>query len=138
MSEDSGESKESGSGMASRVTIGFWRELWQQTKLVFRLIQDPNVAWYLKAVPALALLYVISPIDLISDIIPGLGQLDDLTALIVSAKVFIDMAPQDIVSRHLQSISGGRAILEDDSWAGKIRDDGELVEGEFEVVDPEE
>ncbi|MCZ7668954.1 MAG: DUF1232 domain-containing protein [Chloroflexi bacterium] len=58
-----------------------------------RLIRDPEVPIYLKVVPFVGLLYVIMPIDLITDFAPVIGQLDDITALIVGAKVFIELAP---------------------------------------------
>lgn len=94
---------------------GFWREVWQQTRLVFRLIRDPEVPFYLKFVPFAGLLYVIMPIDLITDFAPVVGQLDDITALIVGAKVFIELAPPHVVARHLQEIriqDGYETVLE--------------------------
>lgn len=83
---------------------GFWREVWQQTRLVFRLLRDPEVPIYLKVVPFIGLFYVIMPIDFISDFVPVMGQLDDLTALIVGAKVFIELAPTHVVDRLMQEI----------------------------------
>lgn len=83
---------------------GFWREVWQQTRLVFRLLRDPEVPFYLKIVPFLGLFYLIMPFDLITDFVPVMGQLDDITALIVGAKVFIELAPPHIVARHIQEI----------------------------------
>lgn len=94
---------------------GFWREIWQQMRLVFRLIRDPEVPFYLKFVPFAGLLYLIMPIDLITDFAPVVGQLDDITALIVGAKVFIELAPPHVVARHLQEIrilDGYETVLE--------------------------
>lgn len=94
---------------------GFWREVWQQTRLVFRLLRDPEVPIYLKIVPFVGLLYVIMPVDLIPDFLVVMGQLDDITALIVGAKVFIELAPPHIVARHMQEIrmqDGYSTILE--------------------------
>lgn len=83
---------------------GFFRELWQQVRLVYKLLLDPEVPIYLKIVPFAALVYLVLPFDFLPDVIPGFGQLDDLTILIVGAKMFIDMAPQQVVARHLQSM----------------------------------
>jgi uncharacterized membrane protein YkvA (DUF1232 family) len=41
------------------------------------------VPWFTIAAIASALLYVLSPIDLIPDFIPGLGYLDDVTVLTI-------------------------------------------------------
>jgi uncharacterized membrane protein YkvA (DUF1232 family) len=99
---------------------GFWREVWQQTRLVFRLMGDPEVPFYLKFVPFLGLLYVLMPVDLIPDFLLMVGQLDDITALIVGAKIFIELAPPHVVARHMQEI--------------RIKDGYEMVV-EGEVVD---
>ncbi len=83
---------------------GFWREVWQQIRLVVRLLRDPEVPFYLKFVPFVGLLYLIFPFDFVTDFAPIIGQLDDITALIVGAKVFIELAPPAVVARHLHEI----------------------------------
>ena len=58
-------------------------------KLLFSLIKDyakgeyREIPWYSVAAIVFALLYVLSPIDLIPDFIPGIGYVDD--ALVVAA-----------------------------------------------------
>lgn len=81
---------------------GFWRAFWRQVRLVWFLVRDPEVPLLLKLVPAAALLYLFVPIDLIPDPIPILGQLDDLTILLIGGKVFIELSPPEVVSRHLE------------------------------------
>ncbi len=83
---------------------GFFREVWQQARLVYYLLRDPEVPFYLKLLPFAAVLYLLLPIDLLPDFAPILGQLDDLTALLVSSKVFIEMAPPHIVARYMEQI----------------------------------
>lgn len=83
---------------------GFWREMWQQTRLVFNLIRDPEVPVYLKLLPFAALVYVVFPFDLLTDLAPVIGQLDDVTALLVTSKVFIELAPPQVVARHMRAI----------------------------------
>jgi uncharacterized membrane protein YkvA (DUF1232 family) len=60
-------------------------------KLVYRLVRDPRVPmgrkWLLAGVAA----YLVLPIDIIPDFIPGLGQLDDaVLVLIVFEKLVVD------------------------------------------------
>jgi uncharacterized membrane protein YkvA (DUF1232 family) len=88
----------------STKSLSFWQEAWQQVRLVFRLLRDPDVPFYLKFVPFVGLIYLLMPVDLIPDPVLVLGQLDDLTALIVGAKVFIELAPPHVVARHLQEM----------------------------------
>jgi len=83
---------------------GFFGELWQQVRLVYKLLLDPEVPIYLKALPFAAFVYLLFPFDFLPDVIPGLGQLDDITILVIGAKMFIDMAPKQVVSRHLQAM----------------------------------
>lgn len=44
-----------------------------------RLFFHPATPWYVKAILAVAGIYLISPVDLIPDWIVGLGLLDDIT-----------------------------------------------------------
>ena len=83
---------------------GFWREMWQQARLVYYLIRDPEVPFYLKLLPFTAVLYLLFPFDLLTDFAPIIGQLDDITALLVGAKIFIELAPQHVVARHMEVI----------------------------------
>jgi uncharacterized membrane protein YkvA (DUF1232 family) len=94
---------------ASARDPGFWKEIWMQIRLVLALIRDPEVPIYLKLLPAAAVLYVIFPLDFAPDLYPVLGQLDDLTALLVGAKVFVEMAPPHVVARHQQRLGEERA-----------------------------
>ena len=120
---------------------GFWRELWRQVRLVWYLVRDPDVPVYLKALPLAAVLYVLIPTDLIPDVIPGLGQLDDITALIVGGKIFIELAPPHVVSRYLDAMrrhrdeakgdtKGNNGELVNDNIAESI-----IIEGEYEEVE---
>ncbi len=83
---------------------GFFRELWQQARLVYALLRDPEVPFYLKLLPFTAVLYLLFPLDIIPDLVPVFGQLDDLTVLLVGAKLFIDLSPPHVVAHHVDQI----------------------------------
>jgi uncharacterized membrane protein YkvA (DUF1232 family) len=83
---------------------GFFSELWQRARLVYKLLLDPEVPIYLKVLPFAAVVYILFPFDFIPDVIPGFGQLDDITILILGTKMFIDLAPKQVVARHLQNM----------------------------------
>lgn len=119
--------------MNSSSQPGFFGELWQQAKLVFQLILDPKVPIYLKAVPFAAIAYLIFPFDFLPDVIPGLGQLDDIGVLLLGAKLFIELAPQDVVASHLRRV-GSPQETEDlkstSAGAGDEQQDGDdVIEG---------
>ena len=135
---------------------GFWREVWQQIRLVVRLLRDPEVPFYLKFVPFVGLLYLVFPFDFVTDFAPIIGQLDDITALIVGAKVFIELAPPAVVARHLHEIrvaDGYESVVEgevvssrDTAVSGNLEDviilnpdQADLVEKEPEnLIDDED
>ena len=121
---------------------GFWKEMWHQVRLAWILLRSPDVPIYLKVLPALAVIYVLIPTDLIPDVFPVIGQLDDLTALIVGAKVFIELSPQEVVNRHLRSMRQQAPAAEDEGSENDQADENFentiVIEGDFQIVDDEE
>lgn len=137
--EKNNSNREVESILAEKVEeVGFWREIWQQLRLVFYLLRDPEVPFYLKLLPFAGILYLLFPFDLLTDFAPVLGQVDDITALLISSKVFIELAPPAVVTRHMQ------AIREQDGFvpsagaeSGEPVDevaDAVVIDGEHEVV----
>jgi len=113
--------------------LGFFGELFQQAKLTFQLFLDPKVPIYLKALPLAAIAYLIFPFDFLPDVVPGFGQLDDMAILLLGAKIFIELAPQDVVAQYLgqirtqddaDNIKSGQS----DEKVGKLEED-DIIEG---------
>lgn len=58
-------------------------------KIMIAMIKDiknrvyPEIPWFSIATIVLALLYVLNPLDLIPDFIPGIGYIDDLSVLAI-------------------------------------------------------
>ena len=73
---------------------------------VFLSLKSPEIPWYTKALAALALVYALSPIDLIPDFIPVLGYLDDLTILPALIALTIHFIPKDTFERYRQEAQG--------------------------------
>lgn len=59
--------------------------------------RDPRVPWQAKAVAFLVVAYALSPIDLIPDVIPVLGYLDDLIILPLGILLARKMIPVDVL-----------------------------------------
>lgn len=117
---------------------GFWKDIWRQVRLVWLLMRDSEVPIYLKLLPLAALIYVLLPTDLIPDVFPVLGQLDDLTALLVGAKVFIDLAPPHVVARQIQAMRKQVDVPADKPHASETDsttlEDEIIIEGEYHLV----
>ncbi len=112
--------------------VGVFKSLVNRGRLAFRLIKDGRVPIYLKVLPALAVLYVVSPLDLIPDIAIGLGQLDDIGILLAGIEGFIALCPQYVVDEHLAEINGI------DTYTAPAGDmpsakAGETIDGEYRV-----
>ncbi|MCL4505887.1 MAG: DUF1232 domain-containing protein [Chloroflexi bacterium] len=93
-------------------------------RLVVRLLRDPRVPLYLKLVPFASLLYVVLPIDVVPDVIPLLGQLDDVGIVVLAVEAFIMMSPQHVVQEHLADIEA----------SAQNAADGTVIDGEWHRV----
>jgi uncharacterized membrane protein YkvA (DUF1232 family) len=63
-------------------------------------LRDPRVPWYAKAVGVGVVAYALSPIDLIPDFIPVLGQIDDLVLVPLGLLLVARLIPADILAEH--------------------------------------
>lgn len=86
--------------------LGILASIFQDGRLAWRLVRDPRISDWLKLVPFLSLLYLVSPIDLIPDPILGLGQLDDLGIILLAIKLFLTLCPPELVNEHLEHLRG--------------------------------
>jgi len=88
-------------------TSGFLGSLFSQVRLGWRLWNDSRVPGWVKLIPVAGLLYFLSPIDLIPDLmLPGLGEVDDVVVLLLALKTFLDLSPSSVVKEHLDQLLG--------------------------------
>jgi uncharacterized membrane protein YkvA (DUF1232 family) len=71
--------------------------LYKQFRILTRALIHPGVPWYAKLVCGCAVLYVASPIQLIPNFIPVIGQLDDVLVIGLSIKFLKRFAPQAVL-----------------------------------------
>lgn len=76
-----------------------------QLRLIWRLFRDPRILWALKLIPIGGVLYLLFPFDLIVDVAPVLGQLDDAGIILGSLWLFVEMCPPDIVKEHMDDLT---------------------------------
>jgi uncharacterized membrane protein YkvA (DUF1232 family) len=113
--------------------LSWLKEAVRQVRLAWRLFLDRRVPLWTKIIPPAAVAYLLSPIDILSDIPPmGLNQLDDIAVLLLGIKLFVELAPPDVVREHLREL--GAQI---DEW--RVVDEGEpsIVEGSYSIREPE-
>lgn len=107
---------------------GLWA-LFRQARLAFRLLRDERVPTMAKLVLPAALLYVVSPLDLVPDLIPLVGQVDDIGIVVLSVLAFIKLCPQHLVVEHEAALDGQEA-----SASGSTRRD-DTVDARYRWVD---
>jgi len=83
-------------------------------RMVWGILRDPRTPIGLKGMLAAALAYVVMPVDLIPDVIPILGQADDLTVLLLVLDLFIQNAPAEVRAEHTTRARNGTADLDRD------------------------
>ena len=69
-------------------------------KLIGRLLLDPRVPRRAKITLGIAAAYVMSPIDLIPDVIPVIGWADDVLLVLFAIDSLIERAGPEIVDEH--------------------------------------
>jgi uncharacterized membrane protein YkvA (DUF1232 family) len=69
-------------------------------KLLFRLFKDGRVPTAEKAFLIGAIAYVIAPIDLLPDVIPFLGQVDDLYLVSLTILRLLNRTPAEVIRQY--------------------------------------
>jgi uncharacterized membrane protein YkvA (DUF1232 family) len=113
--------------------ISVFTGLINKLRLIWLLFQDSRVSMLAKSVIPISLLYTISPVDFIPDVILGLGQLDDLGVILLGVALFIKLAPPDVVEYYQNLIEYG----EDTSTQPAPAEDDETIDTTYHVLDDE-
>lgn len=87
---------------------GLLRTLFSHLRLSVRLVREPRVPLLTKMLPFGGLLYVVSPLDLIPDVLPVVGQLDDLSLIAMVLGTFLRLCPAAAIAFHRAAIAQGR------------------------------
>ena len=76
---------------------------------VYLASRDPRVPWHAKALAIGVAAYALSPIDLIPDFIPVLGQLDDLILVPLGIALVVRLIPPPIMAEHRAAATRAQA-----------------------------
>jgi uncharacterized membrane protein YkvA (DUF1232 family) len=85
---------------AKRTVLHYIRQLPNFLRLLFGLITDPRVATVDKLLVFGAIAYIITPIDLIPDFIPFIGEVDDVYLLVIALQRLISNAGRLVLLDH--------------------------------------
>jgi uncharacterized membrane protein YkvA (DUF1232 family) len=82
----------------------------EELAVLKRVSTHPRLPRRCKILAAFLIMYAVSPIDLIPDFIPVLGQLDDLIILPIGLWILYKMVPADIKEEARRSAHIDRGI----------------------------
>jgi uncharacterized membrane protein YkvA (DUF1232 family) len=112
---------------------GNWlRDVVQQAKLAYNLMLDARVHPVAKLIPLAALGYLLLPFDVITDVIPIAGQLDDLAVVLFGMRMFFEFSPPQVVEEHLrrlaQTVRGDWTVVDDSPSAAGSNPGGDVID----------
>lgn len=79
---------------------GYWRKITHELHLLWSILSDRRVPWYIKVLPVIVAMYLLLPFDLIPEFLPIIGQLDDLSLLMIALSLFVRLAPSEVVEEY--------------------------------------
>lgn len=81
-------------------------------KLLWRLVRDPRVSKLDRALFAGALAYVLTPVDLIPDWLPALGQIDDLVLVALVLSRLLYRVEEEVLLEHWEGAIESFEVME--------------------------
>jgi uncharacterized membrane protein YkvA (DUF1232 family) len=79
--------------------------------LVYRIaIRDPRTCWFARLLLCAAAAYVLSPVDLIPDFIPVLGQIDDLIIVPLLVWAAIRLLPAKVIADSRDALQNASEV----------------------------
>jgi uncharacterized membrane protein YkvA (DUF1232 family) len=110
--------------------VGFFQDLIMRGRLILRLMMDNRVNFFLKLLPVAALIYLVSPIDLLPGaVIPFIGALDDAAVVWLGATLFLSLCPEEVVQEHMDALQ--RVVAGTWRDAPGSEESGEVIEAEI-------
>ena len=101
-------------------------------RLLGRLLRDSRVPLRAKLLVLATGVYILSPFDLVPDIIPLHGWIDDVLALLLSSVMFVGMVPGEVMWEHLRGLN---SQTPPDPRAGKPDRGSDVIDGDYRRVD---
>lgn len=79
------------------------RQLKRETYALYLAIRDPRCPWYARLLAGLVVAYAFSPLDLIPDVLPVIGYLDDLLLVPLGIAIAIRLIPAQVLAESRQA-----------------------------------
>ena len=113
---------------ARRANEGFFIGIYNNLRLIVRLMKDNRVSPLLKLLPIGALVYLVVPVDLLP-----INPIDDGLVLWLGGYLFIELCPDDVVEEHREALKQLKDIE-----VTPEEETSEVIDGSFRDVSSEE
>jgi uncharacterized membrane protein YkvA (DUF1232 family) len=80
----------------------FLHRLWYY----FLVFKDRQTPWIVKLILGAGLLYILLPVDLLSDTVPFLGWLDDMAIVTFIVALALRLVPREVTDKVRKRMSG--------------------------------
>ncbi len=96
------------------------RKLKKETYAIYLACKDSRTPWYARALAALVVAYAVSPIDLIPDVIPVIGYLDDLVLVPLGIILVLRMIPPAVLKNCREQAEAATDRATPKSWIAAV------------------
>lgn len=83
--------------MLKRLTL-LWTLVRGDARQLWAALRHPAAPGWLKAGTALVVLYLVSPVDLIPDVLPFIGAIDDIVLVPLAIRWMLKRLPADVAA----------------------------------------
>ena len=112
---------------ARKANEGFFKGLYNNLRLIVRLLKDDRVSPLIKLLPIGALIYLVVPVDILP-----INPIDDGLVVWLGGYLFIELCPDDVVVEHRIALRQLKDIeVTPDEPAS------EVIDGSYRDVPPE-
>ena len=93
-----------------------WWKFKKEIMMVFAMLRNPTAPAIAKLVALMAAVYIVSPVDLVPDVIPILGWIDDGVIAILLFKLAFKLLPKDLYEslKAQHEKKGGKKVNDKD------------------------
>lgn len=96
------------------------KQLKKETYTIYFACKDSRVPWYARLLAVCVVAYAVSPIDLIPDIIPVIGYLDDLILVPLGIFLVLRMIPASVLAECRQKAETAVNSEPPQSWIAAV------------------
>lgn len=96
-----------------RAVLDFVKSVPSFVKLLYRLMRDRRVSLFDRVLFGLTLGYLVTPLDLVPDWLPVVGELDDLLVVVVALDRLLYRTPEEVLVEHWDGDARPLLVLRD-------------------------